>query len=101
MISVVASIIVKPGAKEEFIRIFKANVPNVLAEKGCIEYLPTVDFDSGIPVQERDDNVVTIIEKWETMEDLDAHGKAPHMAAYREKSKDLVASISIKVLTEA
>ena len=44
---------------------------------------------------------VTIIEKWETLENLEAHLKAPHMLAYREKVQDLVEGTSLKVLTDA
>ena len=101
MINVLASIKVKPGTKAEFIKIFKANVPYVKKEKGCVEYCPTVDFDSKIPVQKLDGDVVTIIEKWECFEDLKAHLAAPHMASYREKVKDIVESVSLKVLQEA
>ena len=46
---------------------------------------PAVDIDSGLPPQVLNENIVTIIEKWETMENLEAHLKAPHMLAYREK----------------
>ncbi len=101
MISVIASISVKPGKVKEFLAIFKANVPEVRKEKGCIEYYPTADADSGIPVQEKNCNVITIIEKWENIEALKVHLKAPHMAAYREKVKDIVESVSLKVLKEA
>lgn len=101
MISVIASISVKTGHVKEFISIFKANVPEVRKEKGCIEYYPAEDVDSGIPEQEKKRNVVTIIEKWESIEALKVHLKAPHMAAYREKVKDIVESVSLKVLKEA
>lgn len=101
MINVLASITVKAGARDEFVAAFKANVPAVLAEDGCIEYFPAVDVDSGLPPQVTDENVVTIIEKWETMEALHAHAKAPHMLAYREKVKDIVQGMTIKVLQAA
>lgn len=101
MINVLASITVKAGARDKFVAAFKANVPAVLAENGCIEYFPAVDVDSGLPPQVTDENVVTIIEKWETMEALHAHTKAPHMLAYREKVKDIVQGMTIKVLQAA
>jgi quinol monooxygenase YgiN len=50
------------------------------------------------PVRE---NVVTVIEKWERVDALHAHLKAPHMVRYRERVKDLVVSISIRVLEPA
>ena len=101
MINVIASIQIKEGQLLKFIEIFKTNIPNVLEEKGCIEYVPTVDAPTGLPPQELDKNTVTIIEKWNTLEDLQAHLTAPHMLAYKEKVKDLVEQLSLKILKEA
>lgn len=98
MIHVIASIRVKPGLRNAFIDIFKANVPNVLAEKGCMDYLPTIDVDAGLPPQERDADTITIIERRDRLDDLHNHLKAPHMLAYREKVKDMVRHMSLKVL---
>jgi quinol monooxygenase YgiN len=100
MVHVIASIQVKPGKVQEFIDVFKTNVPNVLAEKGCTDYLPTIDLDAGLPPQQLAANTVTIIERWERLEDLHAHLKTPHMLAYREKVRDIVQEISLKVLQE-
>ena len=101
MISVIASIKVKPEHISEFIEIFKANVPNVLAEDGCLEYLPTVDINADLPPQALDENVVTIIEKWESLDALRTHLAAPHMKAYKEKTADMTDGVSLKVLQEA
>lgn len=100
MINVIASIQIKKGKVPEFLENFKANVPNVLAEKGCIAYSPTVDVETGLPPQVLDENMVTIIEKWEDLEALKVHLVAPHMLAYREKVKDMVENLSLKVLQE-
>jgi quinol monooxygenase YgiN len=101
MINVIASIHIKEGRLIEFIEIFKSNIPNVLEEKGCIEYVPTIDVSTGLPPQELNNNVVTIIEKWDSLEDLQAHLSAPHMLAYKETVKDIVDKVSLKVLGEA
>jgi len=101
MINVIASIRVKAGRVSEFLGIFKSNVPSVKEERGCIGYVPTVDIDADLPAQTLDENVVTIIEKWESLEALRDHLKTPHMLAYREKVKDIVEDVSIKVLKEA
>lgn len=99
MIHVIATIKVKSGMRETYLGILKANVPNVLAEKGCIAYVPTVDVESGIPVQvDLRADVVTLVETWESLADLQAHLKTPHMLAYREKVKDIVKNISLHVL---
>ena len=45
MIHVIAVITAKPGKRDEILGHFRANVPAVQAEKGCIEYGATVDAD--------------------------------------------------------
>jgi len=101
MIHVIASIRVKPGKLSEYLKIFKANMPSVLEEKGCFGYVPGVDIDAELPAQNLDENLLTIIEKWENLDALRDHFKTPHMVAYREKVKDIVEDISLKVLREA
>ncbi len=99
MIYVIATVELKPGTQEAFLAEFRKNVPNVRAEKGCIEYGPTVDVPSGIKTQiPLRDSVVTIVEKWESLEALQAHGVAPHLATYRERVKDFVGRVSLQVL---
>jgi quinol monooxygenase YgiN len=101
MIHVLAFIQVREGHLDDFLTVFKANVPNVLAEAGCVEYVPTLDVPTGIPIQDQNPAVITVVEKWNTLADLEAHLTAPHMRDYQEKVKDWVASVSIKVLSEA
>jgi len=98
MIIVLASIRVKPGKRTSFLEIFNRNVPEVLAEKGCIEYAPAVDFPSGFPNQALDENVVTIVEKWESLDSLKDHLASAHMNEYREKVNDLTEGMDLKVL---
>ncbi len=40
VVYVVAIITTRAGKRKEVLEIFKQNVPNVLAEEGCIEYVP-------------------------------------------------------------
>jgi quinol monooxygenase YgiN len=101
MIHVIASITIKDGRLSEFLDIFKSNIPNVIKESGCMEYVPTIDVPSGLPGQTGNENVVTIIEKWNTLEDLKKHMSSPHMLAYREKVKDHVEHVSLKILKKA
>lgn len=98
MITVIASIDVIPDKVVEFVKIFKENVPNVLAEDGCIEYYPTVDIETGLDVQQVNPSLVTIVECWESVDALKNHLKTPHMQNYREQTKDLVKKVSLKVL---
>ncbi len=101
MITVIASIHVKPGHTSQLLDRFKSNVPAVLAEEGCIEYYPAVDVQTGLPPQELDENVVTVIEKWENLDALKNHLGTPHMLAYREQVKEIVEKLTVKVLKEA
>ena len=102
MIHVIANIHVKSGASAEFLTIFRQNIPNVLAEDGCLRYEPSVDVDSGIPVQVtiRPDTV-TIVEAWESLAALHAHLAAPHMATYRKQVEHLVKGVDLQVLEPA
>jgi quinol monooxygenase YgiN len=101
MIHVIASIGIKPGKREAFIKKFKANVPAVLAEDGCVEYIPATDAESGIEAQWLDETVVTVIEKWETVAALKAHIAAPHMEQFRTDTKHFVEDVSLTVLEDA
>ena len=93
MIHVVAVLAAKPGKREEILKHFRANVPAVKAEKGCIEYGPAVDAENALGFQAKvGPDTFLVIEKWESMEALKAHAAAPHMAAYAGKVKALIAS---------
>ncbi len=99
MIHVLASIKVKPGKRDILLEHLKSNIPNVIKEKGCIEYKSTIDVDYQMDNQTFDENMVTIIEKWENFDTLKNHMQAPHMLSYRKKVKDLVENTSLKILT--
>lgn len=99
MIHVIAIITAKPQQRSRVLAHFKANLPAVRAEAGCIEYGPVVDVEGADPAFGPDTFVV--VEKWESMAALKAHAAAPHMAAYAEKTRDLIAKRAVHVLTPA
>ncbi|HIM12646.1 TPA: antibiotic biosynthesis monooxygenase [Candidatus Poribacteria bacterium] len=101
MICVIATIKTKTGQRQALLACIQDNLSNVHAEVGCVEYQPMVDTESSLGAQELDEDAVVMVEKWETMSDLNAHSVAPHMLEYREKVKDIVESVSLKVLTTA
>ena len=102
MIHVIAVITAKPGKREEILNHFRANVPAVRAEKGCIEYGAAVDAENPLPFQTKwGADTFLVIEKWESMDALKAHAAAPHMAAYGAKTKQLIASRVIHILSPA
>jgi quinol monooxygenase YgiN len=102
MLHVVAIITAKPGMREAILREFHANMPAVHAEKGCIEYGPTIDTTNVGKFQTQfGPDTFVVIEKWESTDALKAHAAAPHMAAYAAKTKDMIASRVIHVLSPA
>jgi quinol monooxygenase YgiN len=102
MIHVIATIEVHEGKRDAFLAEFRRIVPLVRAEDGCIEYGPAVDVDAGLPVPTAlRPNVVTIVEKWASLDQLKAHLGAPHMIEYRTRVKDLVQRVSLQVLEPA
>jgi quinol monooxygenase YgiN len=102
MIHVLAIITAKPGMREQILEHFRANMPAVHAEEGCIEYGPAIDAEGMGKFQTPfgPDSFV-VIEKWASAEHLKAHAAAPHMAAYAARTKDLIASRVIHVLSPA
>jgi len=102
MIVVLATIELHAGKRAAFLDEFRQIVPKVRAEAGCIEYFPATDVSSGLAVQgpQRDD-IVVVIEKWESTAALEAHLIAPHMMEYRPKVKDFVKKVGLQILSPA
>ena len=102
MIHVIAVITAKPGMREDILKEFRANMPNVHAEKGCIEYRPVVDAQGFGSFQAPfGQDTFVVIEKWESADALKAHAAAPHMAAYAGKTKEMIAERTIRILSDA
>jgi quinol monooxygenase YgiN len=102
MIHVLAVITAKPDQRSAVLAHFNANVPAVLAEDGCIEYGAAIDASNPLPFQTPyGPDTFVVIEKWASMDALKAHAAAPHMAAYGAKTRDLLASRTIHILSGA
>ncbi|MCA8926876.1 MAG: antibiotic biosynthesis monooxygenase [Alphaproteobacteria bacterium] len=100
-VHVIAVITTKPGKRQEVLDLFRANVPAVKAEDGCLEYGATVDCaDAGFAAKYGDDTFV-VVEKWASLAALGAHAASPHMKAYGAKTKDLLADRVIHVMSDA
>ncbi len=102
MIHVIATVEVHAGQRDAFLAEFRKVVPHVLAEPGCIEYGPAVDVPTEFAAQGavRPD-VVTIVEKWESLEHLKGHVNALHMHEYRPRVKEMVAKTTLAILAPA
>ena len=102
MIHVVAVITAKAGMRDLILQAFRANVPAVTAEQGCIEYSAAVDAEPALKFQTPyGSDTFLVIEKWASMEALKAHAATPHMAAYAARTKDMIAGRLIHVLAPA
>ncbi|PIF75811.1 quinol monooxygenase YgiN [Variovorax sp. 54] len=99
MIQVVAVITAKPGQRARLLEAFIANRAAVLAEEGCIEYGATIDAQ-GIPPSKASfgPDTFVVIEKWASLPALQAHGVAPHMAAFSAQTREFTESKLIHVL---
>jgi quinol monooxygenase YgiN len=100
MVHVLAVITAKPGLRGRLLDAFRANVPAVLAEDGCIEYGATIDTEDAGPLQTQfGEDTFVVVEKWESLDALKAHAAALHMAAYGARTKHMIASRVIHVLS--
>ena len=102
MISVLAIIETVPGQRAAVLEAFNANVPAVRAEAGCIEYGAAIDAEGvGSFQAPLGPDTFVVIEKWESLEALGAHARAPHMAAYAAQTKAFVAKRTLHILSPA
>ncbi|TLU72984.1 putative quinol monooxygenase [Lichenicoccus roseus] len=102
MIQVLAIITAHPGQRDRLLSAFRANMPAVHAEDGCIEYSPVIDAADAGPMQTPigADSFI-VVEKWASLDALRAHAASPHMVAYGAQTKAIVASRVIHVLAPA
>ena len=102
MVHVLAVITAKPGMRDSILQHFRANVPAVRAEAGCIEYGAALDAADALPFQTPfGADTFVVVEKWESMDALKTHAAAPHMAAYGAKTREFIASRVIHILSPA
>ena len=102
MFHVLAIITAKPGMRDRILAAYRANVEAVRAEAGCIAYEAVVDVPGATAgFAQFGPDAFVVVEKWASLEALQAHAVAPHMKAYAIKVKDWTASRAIHVLEPA
>ena len=69
------------GQKDALVEAFRSTIPGVHAEPGCLLYA----------IHDAEDGTITMIEKWESVADLDAHGSGEAVVALQAATKDLLA----------
>jgi quinol monooxygenase YgiN len=97
MIAVIATIETAPGCRAKLLEIFKDLVPKVRAEKGCLEYAPMIDLETSLTGQPRE-NAVIMLEKWESVEALEAHLMTTHMLDFRKAAEPLRLDLQLQIL---
>ena len=73
---------VKPGTRDEVLKLAAINVRETRKEKGCIEY-------TAYPSAENDQDIF-VYETWETLEDIKVHSQSPHFLEFSEKRKPML-----------
>ncbi|MBN8977433.1 MAG: putative quinol monooxygenase [Xanthobacteraceae bacterium] len=84
MIYVIATTQVKPEGRDAYLAGAKDCVAATRQEQGCISYENHASI--------HDPNLFVVVERWASREDLNAHGRAPHMKTWRALSAPLKAS---------
>ncbi|NVN87611.1 MAG: antibiotic biosynthesis monooxygenase [Rhodopseudomonas sp.] len=87
MIYVIATTQVKPECRDAYVKGSEECIFKTRQEKGCVAY----ENHSSI----LDPNLFVVVERWDSRDDLNAHGKAPHMKAWREYSAPLKVSPTV------
>ncbi|MFK7859004.1 MAG: putative quinol monooxygenase [Granulosicoccus sp.] len=99
MIHVIAIITAVSGKRSEVIDAFLKVIPLVHAEEGCIEYVPVTDVEKAGAMQTAlGPDTYMVIEKWESMDALNAHAASSHMTEYGKQVGHLIDNRVIHIL---
>jgi quinol monooxygenase YgiN len=102
MICVIATVELAEGRRDDFLAEFGQLTAKVLAEPGCLEYQAMVDVPTNVASQPPiRDHVVTVVEKWESIEALEAHLMAAHMMDFRNTTRQMRVGATLQILQPA
>jgi quinol monooxygenase YgiN len=85
-VHVIATFLAAPGREEELESILRELIGPTRREAGCIRYDLLRSLPGVSPVE------LVFVEEWSSVEELDAHGRMPHLQGLRERVEDLVAA---------
>lgn len=80
----------KPGCRGDVLRVYKAVIPKVLEEKGCIQYIAAKDLYYGPAQSLLGEESFALIGMWESLEEFEAHAVSGHMEACRSRVEEIV-----------
>lgn len=92
MIIVVSKSEIREGKLEEYKGIAARLVEETRKEAGCISYDLCQDVDNS--------NILTFVEKWESMQALDAHMQTPHFTEIVPKLREMRVSSELNKYTQ-
>lgn len=99
-VHVVAALMSNPGQRADVLALFNEMMPPVLAEEGCIAYEATIDTKDRSPTQtEYGSDTFVVIEKRANLTALCAHSARLHLAAFAERTKDIMTSRTVHILS--
>ena len=80
---VVVTAVFRPvaGRHDDLVEALRSTIPGVHAEPGCLLYA----------IHDAEDGTITMIEKWDSVNDLDRHGSGAAVAALQAATADLLA----------
>lgn len=73
IVHVIATFIAAPGKEDELESVLRTLIEPTRREAGCLRYDLLRSFPGVSPVE------FVFVEDWATVEELDAHGKMPHL----------------------
>jgi quinol monooxygenase YgiN len=104
MIHITALITAEPGKRQDILNVVLPLVPGIREEPGCVEYTVTIDADvvgtMHKPTPYGPDTYV-VVERWETLADLERHSELPVVAEFFEKIAPLMKSRVVHFLVPA
>ncbi|AMW79218.1 hypothetical protein AMD27_10140 [Acinetobacter sp. TGL-Y2] len=99
MLTVIAEInLISNTAFKSVLERIQQLIPAVLNEDGCYAYELLSDSELQSPMQTKVPNSLVMYEKWESVEQLEAHMQTPHMLAHTQAIQDQVAEVKIRIL---
>ncbi len=82
----IATFLAAPGREEELESVLRGLIAPTRREAGCIRYDLLRSLPGVSPVE------LVFVEEWASVEELDAHGRMPHLQGLRERVEGLAAA---------
>ena len=89
LVVVFAKVQPKQGCRDSVIELCEDLIENTLSEEGNIDYQLLKSIN---------DDTLTFVEKWKSLEDLQKHMASPHFQSFGEESADFVENTDIQIM---